>query len=1556
MKALGFSSSCLLVLLSLAISSCRSDDTQQPPAAVSSRLVRSAVAPTRYYVELELAAQPIAAASDPARYTIVDRAGTRLDVSEVSVLSEPYRIRLVTSAQQAVRYELSVDLSDSDQPPTAARQGESDVAVVSSALSAPETTQVIEFDGSLIEGPMLSSAVSLSPTSLLLTFSEPMERTSVSDARQYRIAEPDLQVLSAAIDATHSSRVVLTTSEQRDLEYTVVVGSIWAENRVGFNPNASESSRRNFRGALIAPTHRVTEFRGITPNDTTAPKLLVASPLDGSQVRLTFSEPLADGATDPTHYVLTPGLPVLSAELTTHGTQVVLRTGTLVAGTSYRVAVSGVRDRRDPEGNLIDPAASAATFTFAGTPSLGDSDTRPHVLGAIARSNTQVLVTFDKAMDDSIADIGNYRITADTQSFIELVNVTGEDDDPVVSDDRTSVLLTTSSQADLEYTLHVVNVHDLSGNPLASADGLLTSPLGIDPTRTKFIGFPPPAFVDQTDTDMDGLADWFETAGWAIHFERTNGEVVEYRASSNRGVEDTDSDGLTDAEENALGLDPRSSDTDLDLVSDYHEYNWWFSDPLKQDTDGDGVDDYLEIHGFRTSPLFADSDGDQLLDGDEIVLGNRNPRVADLPAPAIEVGEINLQLDVRFTETKNNESSVVENRSVNTSLQQSSIKQYSNTNSNTQEAFAKLSVEAEFEVDLKPLDFGTEAKTTVGVEAGWTGSWTTSNTQTSAAEAQRAYQTSLSTDRAVTEGAQLTRTVEGAKMQVAIHLKNAGNIAFTVKNLQVTAFISDPQKPTRLIPIATLLPEAEPDEGYALGPLVPERGPFVFASETIFPNLVESLMRNPRGVVFKIANFDILDELERNFAFTSQAIVDRTATLVIDTGSYDGDLDGEGDLTEYHRIAVNAGRILGNDNGDDKTNDLDRRLFDDDGNHLGITLREALEGALGLKHFLLETTNGVLKLSDEPAPGSVEERTSYSTWRDAKGAERIWRLRGATSREGERRVWEILTPRGILRTGSLDDLLLETGSDLKLAFVEDVDGDGLPAGLEYLNGCSDAVADFDGDSIDDRSEVLDGWLVRIRGRGERPVFSSCALADTDDDGLRDDVEKAGFAPIPPGTSPDERFSTDPASADTDEDGLTDATETGGYDVTLRNGQTVNVKTSPVAAETDGDTAPDGIEVAEGGNPTDGGDVDAFADSDGDGLVNIREIEGWSVSYRQVSTEPATCTNVCTLGNLITSASPMRPNPNDPDSDDDGLNDGEEYTLGTNPLARDTDGDGLSDFDEVRGFTMRGIGPITLNPLEADTDRDKLSDGVEAELMDIEVNRWIVRVAGRDPVRVYSDPRTADADFDKLLDGDEKAAGSDPTKANTDDDARDDAQELQAGTRPLVPDVSVLVTFKDIYIINDCDNPPSQAGDYYFDFGVQSPGGAVSRTVPFDDFYGKLRTCVVVDTNILNDNLCSRPDTRLIQLQNSTTLSLGDRSSKVIVGTGESFQLVGEISEYDEAVDAVNGSFPMYLADRFRTMGPTGYFTYDELTPGVETFTISHTGNCPLNVRFTLTVQ
>ena len=53
-------------------------------------------------------------------------------------------------------------------------------------------------------------------------------------------------------------------------------------------------------------------------------------------------------------------------------------------------------------------------------------------------------------------------------------------------------------------------------------------------------------------------------------------------------------------------------------------------------------------------------------------------------------------------------------------------------------------------------------------------------------------------------------------------------------------------------------------------------------------------------------------------------------------------------------------------------------------------------------------------------------------------------------------------------------------------------------------------------------------------------------------------------------------------------------------------------------------------------------------------------------------------------------------PNDADSDDDGLSDGEEINQGTDPTNADTDGDGVNDGDEIANGTRT---PMMMDSVE-----------------------------------------------------------------------------------------------------------------------------------------------------------------------------------------------------------------------------------------------------------------
>jgi hypothetical protein len=142
------------------------------------------------------------------------------------------------------------------------------------------------------------------------------------------------------------------------------------------------------------------------------------------------------------------------------------------------------------------------------------------------------------------------------------------------------------------------------------------------------------------------------------------------------------------------------------------------------------------------------------------------------------------------------------------------------------------------------------------------------------------------------------------------------------------------------------------------------------------------------------------------------------------------------------------------------------------------------------------------------------------------------------------------------------------------------------------------------------------------------------------------------------------------------DGLVTAVAPGQAFVTARNeGAAATIQISvntPVS--TVGDGIPDSWKIAHGLSVTDPGV--AGQDPDHDGLTNLEEFLAGT-------------------------------DPNNPDTDGDGLSDGDEvHKYHTNPLNPDTDGDGIPDGLEVK---------LGTNPLNPDTDGDGIPDGIEIKL-------------------------------------------------------------------------------------------------------------------------------------------------------------------------------------------------------------------------------------------------
>jgi hypothetical protein len=1062
------------------------------------------------------------------------------------------------------------------------------------------------------------------------------------------------------------------------------------------------------------------------------------------------------------------------------------------------------------------------------------------VVSAIADSSTTVLVTFSEPIDvPSGSDPSHYAVTTSLLSPDSPVGgqIRLPIDTPEVLDGNKTVRLTTCSQSQAKYNLKVGPVLDVLGRPITPP--VLGNP---DPSSAAFVGTP----GAESDADVDGLSDATECLGWIV---RTTGvdpdgpkgpeqaEIIRREVSSDRALPDTDGDGISDLTEQQRKFNPREADSDTDELTDYQEWNELFSDATRQDSDGDGLDDGVEFNFLRTSPIKADSDGDQVDDGDELATANRNPRVAELPTPAIEIGAIHAELNLSFEATSTAGTRKLKGRDLTTDLTQSSERAFTSTSKESHEVFAKLGVETTLNTEIA-VDPKVKIGVKVNVEAGWTGNWTNEWTQASKTNTETKYSEALKSEDEIQSGETLVRKIDGAKITTAVTLRNLSDVSFSMKNVTIAAFVQDPKSTGRLTLLASLVPVTGVDTVFEIGP-GDEKGPVEFENSDVFPATVDALLRDQRGVVFKISTFTLTDENGRTFNYVEQDVTELTSRLLIDFGGRDSgvDRDGDGvdDRTEQHRVATLVGRDLGNGHF---------AIYDGNGKPLGITLPQALEAA-GLTRY---------GRSQDATLTPTQKRNSYSTYVDANGFERIWRIRDVARSNLSESIWLVVDNDGVTSELNLDEYVLRGGADgardIRLAFLEDKDGDGLPAPVEHLNGCSDNDSDTDDDGLPDRLEVAVGWEIFVRdkaGSGARRVYSRCNSTDSDGDGLSDISEFSGV-------QYGDKFCTaalpcpsDPLDIDTDHDGLLDHNKLCAPGVSCNE---TAFATNLADYDSDGDSLGigDANEIALGGNPR-VADPGNFADDDNDFVPNVVE----QSCARQIEFEGvATCTLAggCSSGKIVVQPCPLS-DKSKKDTDGDGLDDGEELELGLNPSNKDTDGDGIQDKAELGGVDIRDCqdkaAKALLDPLDADWDDDGLSDGGE-------VTGWRVQ-ANDAPTHtlVSSDPQAADCDDDDLPDGLEALAdrrshdskncnvaappagcipyGTDPRTADTDGDGRRDSTEYgSAVTDPLVKDREVTVDFQKLVFAQcnvgeDASSPDGNYGaaEAIVELGVKLPG-------------------------------------------------------------------------------------------------------------------------------------
>jgi gliding motility-associated-like protein len=384
----------------------------------------------------------------------------------------------------------------------------------------------------------------------------------------------------------------------------------------------------------------------------------------------------------------------------------------------------------------------------------------------------------------------------------------------------------------------------------------------------------------------------------------------------------------------------------------------------------------------------------------------------------------------------------------------------------------------------------------------------------------------------------------------------------------------------------------------------------------------------------------------------------------------------------------------------------------------------------------------------------------------------------------------------------------------------DCDGDGLTNGEEGDLGTDPLDPDTDGDTFPDGGEV---------DAGTDPLDPNDFPQDTDGDGVTNTTE------IFDGTNPNDQCDFVLANQTLPPSLVWNSTDCD-LDIVL-NEEEVLIGTNPLNPDTDSDGVIDGTEIQNNTSPLDPCDLIVASqtilpatnwnllDCDTDGLTNGNEITANTDPFNPDSdgdgvidgTEVEDDTNPLVNCSFIFENQTVSPSAewNLLDCDLDGLPNGEEILIGTNPLNPDTDGDGVNDSQEITDNTSptnpcsfilssQTLVPTTAwnqqdcdtdgltneeevitgtNPTNPDTDGDGVIDGTEITdaTNPLEACSFILTSQTVTPSLAWN---TLDCDEDGLTNEEEITEGTNPTNADSDGDGVIDGTEITDLTDPL----------------------------------------------------------------------------------------------------------------------------------------------------------------------------
>lgn len=507
--------------------------------------------------------------------------------------------------------------------------------------------------------------------------------------------------------------------------------------------------------------------------------------------------------------------------------------------------------------------------------------------------------------------------------------------------------------------------------------------------------------------------------------------------------DDTDNDGLTDAEEATFGTNPNVKDTDGDGFLDKEEVDNW---------------DRFSGNHLRFNPLVADVP--------RIYMRQMGTPVIQLLATTVESGSVakgmsnanSAEVEVTTSRGRTNTHQVEEQHTVG-------------VNAEVKKSGPITSGKVEANYEYQHNDTTTDVSY-----------WDETTVETNRQESSEFYET-LKTE---------TVNTKGGEIKVLMGLANDGDVSYTINNMEIAAYMEDVNNPGNLISVGTLQHAGQlsvtpdplgPQQSIDNSQLAPFN--FVYTADNN-PEEISRILEGSNQLVLKPTNISLTGQrADVDLNLAAQNIKARTAEIIIDYS------DHAGLSTERYRVAIDtgAGSELSFVDLMTKHLDIDYNfsdfMFTGKNNHTGLTqVRNISANASTNSYWLLAHTFtpqgspiGTLStelysiLEEDYAASDIRLRKGdvlhlvYITDTDLDGlSDRMEQLKGTdlansdTDGDSLDDALEIYGWRTNLASAPCDQ-----GSDLVFVrsnpLVDDSDDDAIPDGDEFSN-CTNPMGEL----------------------------------------------------------------------------------------------------------------------------------------------------------------------------------------------------------------------------------------------------------------------------------------------------------------------------------------------------------------------------------------------------------------------------------------------------------------------------------------------------------------